>query len=427
MQTQEPQMIGNSLNTNAVEAYIIGAVLNDSTLLDELMTTLPPAMFTNHLLRDLWQNMCEMRISGEPVDLASLVVKASDTVQRISVNKLVEMQNSFYGTPDWHVKKMQEMFIRREVSRGASRLAESAKDVSNVTVDELMIAYEQIGLTVEQTSNDGLHDGESYTDAWYNRIKKKHDDPMSSWGFVTGYVELDNMTLGWQRKDLIVVGGRTSIGKTAFAVENIIRMLNKNLKVAVFSLEMSEFDMKDRIASNVCDIPFKDVRLGKVSDKDLENLKKKKEFLSRMAITDKRGMATEEIISQMKRWKRTKGLDFVVVDYLQEIKEKREPNDNFGSALSRVVRKLRKAAMECNCAVMALSQLGRDAENKKPTLADFSGSTGIETAVDVSILLHRNREEEPNLMYVNLAKNRNGKTGEIQLNYDMSVQQIQNL
>jgi replicative DNA helicase len=129
----------------------------------------------------------------------------------------------------------------------------------------------------------------------------------------------------------------------------------------------------------------------------------------------------------MKRFKQMHGLDLVIVDYLQEIREKSEPNDNAGSALGRVARKLRFAAKQCDCAVIALSQLKRDVEGKKPGIADLSGSAGIESAADVIILLHRDKQESPNALEVNVGKQRNGETGEVNLYYNPQLQRIEGL
>lgn len=426
MSSPSTDSLSDGLNSVPMESYIIGSILNDYALMDELMTVIPVQMFSNSLHAELWQTMCDMRINEKPIDIASLSIEAPQTVTRISIKQLLAMKGSSLGRTgiDHHVKKLTEIFIRRELVKGARLLAQRASD-TGTSVDQLMAGYEQIAMTIQQTAaSTGLHDGDTYTEEWMHRVRKKMENPMGSWGFITGWMDIDNLTLGWHRKELVVVGGRTSVGKTAFAVENIVRMLMAGRKTAVFSLEMSEDDMKDRIASNVVGIPYQNMRVGKLNEDDYQALEKQKRLISSMAITDERGVSTEYIIAQMKRWKRQRGLDFVVVDYLQEIQERKEANDNGGSALKRIVQKLRKAAKDCDCVVMAMSQLTRDAEGKKPTLASLAGSSGIENVADVTILLHRDRKVEPDLMDVDVAKDRNGKTGEVRMNYNMMTQRI---
>ncbi|WP_042229663.1 DnaB-like helicase C-terminal domain-containing protein, partial [Paenibacillus popilliae] len=150
-----------------------------------------------------------------------------------------------------------------------------------------------------------------------------------------------------------------------------------------------------------------------------ETMQKRKEELKTIYVDDTRGVSADYIVDAMRRLKRTQGLDFVVVDYLQDVKERGETNDNSGSALARICRKLRAAAKECDCHVMGLSQVVRgvdDRQDKRPGNSDLAGSTGIETSADVITMLYRddyyNRDsEKKNTLEVNFTKQRNGKLG----------------
>jgi len=162
---------------------------------------------------------------------------------------------------------------------------------------------------------------------------------------------------------------------------------------------------------------------------------RRKDELKSIYVDDTRGVTADYIADVMRRLKRTQGLDFVVVDYLQDVKEPGEQNDNSGSALARVCRKLRAAAQQCDCHVMGLSQIARTVESrtdKRPTNADLSGSTGIETSADVIALLYREDYYDPNtdkknILEVNFTKQRNGKLGKVELYYDRDCQKISDI
>lgn len=327
-------------------------------------------------------------------------------------------------TVQWHTGKVQEMHMRRVVMRDAMKLQDDARDVAGKSVDEIRSAIEQMAMsTAEIAAGSGLVDGMVSSD-WYSRVEARQKNPSSAYGMKTGWRDLDELTLGFHRGDLIIVGGRTSVGKSAFANETIIRLQAYGHKIAVFSLEMSMEQIHNRIASNISGVALSKIRTGEMSEDELLHVSNTMGILGKIAIDDERGVTADYIAAEMKRWKRTRGLDFVVVDYLQESVEPYEQNDNSGSAYGRIARKLRTAAQKCDCAVMALSQLSREAEGSKPKVKHLSGSAGIESAADVIILLHRDKEEHPDVLEVDLAKQRNGPTGEVNMTYDRTHQRI---
>jgi replicative DNA helicase len=271
-------------------------------------------------------------------------------------------------------------------------------------------------------------DAQAFVD-WYIQAM---DDPSQLSGMMTGLTELDRLTNGYQRTDFIVVGARTSMGKSAFMLDQVLRLDRCGYKTAIFSLEMSKRQIYLRMLANINTWPLKTLKAGLLSRAYLQQLEASKERLQGIYVDDTRGIDTEYIADTMPHLKRTQGLDFVVVDYIQDVKEKGEANDNQGSAIARICRNLRKAAQQCDCAVMGLSQIGRSAESrqdKRPMLSELSGSTGIETSADAIMLLHREDYYDPettkkNVLEVNVAKQRNGETGRIELYYDREHQRI---
>lgn len=416
------------VDSSASEAYLLGAVLTDGSWIDDLRTQVDYRMFSIVAYAAIFRRMCNMAANDEPCDLMAFVAANPDVVEKFTLARLVELQQTYFGDSSvpWHVAKVKEIYMRRLIIKQLDQLRSDALDVAGKTTDEIRSAVEQIAMSTAQVAtSSGLVDGSSQALEWYEQIEARQKDPSVAFGFPVGWQELDKLTLGFHRGDLIVVGGRTSVGKSAFATECIIRLTASGFKTAVFSLEMSKEQIRNRVSSNLSGVPLGRLRTGQgLSVQDMEKVFATTDEIAKIAIDDERGVTADYIASEMKRWKRTRGLDFVVVDYLQEVEEPHEANDNNGSAYGRVARKLRQAAQKCDCAVMALSQLSREAEGAKPKVKHLSGSAGIESAADVIILLHREKEASPDVMEVELAKQRNGPTGDMNLHYDRTLQRL---
>jgi replicative DNA helicase len=224
------------------------------------------------------------------------------------------------------------------------------------------------------------------------------------------------------------------MGKSAFANELAANVSRNGYKVAMFSLEMNKGQIYNRFVSSMAKIPLQDLRTGKIPPEKRDDISTVMSQISQITIDDTRGVTADYIASEMRRLKRQEGLDFVVIDYLQEIVEAAEKNDNTGSPLHRVCQKIRIAAKECDCFVLGLSQLKQDIDtrqNKRPMISDLSGSAAIAAVADGIILLYRDEyydpeTKEPGVLEVNLAKQRNGPTGLVKLNFDKTHQTITN-
>jgi replicative DNA helicase len=257
-------------------------------------------------------------------------------------------------------------------------------------------------------------------------------NPKDFEGLLVGLVDLDAITSGWQKQDLIVIGGRTSMGKSAFALANVIALAQKGYKCLYMSLEMSKRQVYARLAASAYGIPLKAFKVGAITDDSIARLEQRDPFWLNIFVDDTRAVTADYIADRMMEIKNHHGLDFVVVDYLQDIKEAGEQFDNQGSSLARICRKLRKAAQDADCPVMAMSQIVRDVEkrnDKRPNNSDLSGSTGIETSADLIGILYRDEyynsdTKEPNVIELIITKHRNGSLGLVKFYYDKSTQQI---
>lgn len=249
--------------------------------------------------------------------------------------------------------------------------------------------------------------------------RKNAVDSGHSVGILTGFPSVDGITCGLDGGQLVVLGARSSVGKTALAL-NMAVNIAKDKRVLYVSLEMTASELAGRILAGACGVPLKKIKSGHISASELSDIKKT-ELSGNLLISDNFGQTAAEINAAAARVKRQTGLDFMVVDYLQLVKRDRTQNDV--QALDDLSRQLKIMAGGLNVPVLVLSQLSREADRKDggtvnaPRLSDLRGSGAIEQNADIVLLLHRKEREDKDAV-LNIAKHRNGATGFIELLFD---------
>jgi len=247
-------------------------------------------------------------------------------------------------------------------------------------------------------------------------------------GLSTGYTELDKMTSGWQKSDLVIVAGRPSMGKTAFAM-NLVEeaVLNNPLPVLVFSLEMPAESLIFRMLSSIGRINQSKLRNGDLSDEDWRGFNSAFEKLkdTKLFIDDSPGLSPMDMRSRVRRLKREHGdVGMVVIDYLQLMQIKGTSENRTGE-ISEISRSLKLLAREFKCPVIALSQLNRSLEqrpNKRPVMSDLRESGAIEQDADVITFIYRDEvynEDSPEkgVAEIIIGKQRNGPIGTLRLSF----------
>lgn len=328
---------------------------------------------------------------------------------------------------------VKKTYARKQVLNLLAKMKFQVSETDpNELLHDLQIHIEDL---IKETATCEIDPKKDFEDFLFRLIDTK-ESPDKYAGLLTTTIDLDRLTGGWQRTDLIVIGGRTSMGKSAFALSNVLALAKTGAKCAIFSLEMSKHQVYARMAAAEYDIPLHTFKNAMISDESIARISNRESWWYNILIDDTRAVTADYIAERMLAMKKRFGLDFVVVDYLQDIRENGEHNDNTGSALSRICRKLRKAAQECDVALMAMSQVSRDAEkrnaDKRPANSDLSGSTGIETSADFIGLLYREDYYNPdtenkNVLELNITKHRNGALGLVKFFYDKDNQRIRAL
>jgi replicative DNA helicase len=241
-------------------------------------------------------------------------------------------------------------------------------------------------------------------------------------GVTTGFYELDDLTTGLQKSDLVIVAGRPSMGKTAFMLNMALSAALKGSTVCIFSLEMSREQLVMRMLCSEAGVDMQNVKTGRLSDSELMQISNTLDPLSKanIYIDDTGGVNVTEIRSKCRRLKSSRGLDMVVIDYLQ-LMQTSGKSENRVTEIAEVTRSLKILARELNVPIILGSQLSRGPENRpdhRPHMADLRESGSIEQDADMVMMLFRPAvydETADNTAEVILAKNRNGPTGTAKL------------
>lgn len=269
----------------------------------------------------------------------------------------------------------------------------------------------------------------------YEKIDHIHSHESEITGITTGFIDLNRLTSGFQRSDLIILAGRPSMGKTAFGL-NIAHAVSVKgkLPVGIFSIEMSAEQLAQRLISLEGQVESQRLRSGRMSDADWDNLVRAVGVLSEAPIfvDDTPALSVSEMRSKARRLHSEQGLGLIVVDYLQLMQS---AADNRVQEISAISRALKALARELDVPVLALSQLSRAPDqrpNHEPMLSDLRDSGSIEQDADIVMFIYRDvmydpETDRPHVADVLVAKHRNGPTGRIHLFYQDALMRFLDL
>lgn len=272
----------------------------------------------------------------------------------------------------------------------------------------------------------------------YDNIEQLHNRKGDITGIPTGFIELDRMTAGFQRNDLIIVAARPSVGKTAFALNIAQNVATKtDESVAIFSLEMGAEQLVMRMLCAEGNINAQNLRTGNLTEEDWGKLTMAMGSLSNSGIfiDDTPGIRVSEIRSKCRRLKQENGLGMILIDYLQLIQGSGRSSDNRQQEVSEISRALKALARELEVPVIALSQLSRGVEqrqDKRPMMSDIRESGSIEQDADIVAFLYRDdyydkESENKNIIEIIIAKQRNGPVGTVSLAFVKEYNKFVNL
>jgi len=318
--------------------------------------------------------------------------------------------------------------ILRQLIHATTEISESVFNPMGRNSDEILDLAEQTVFEIAEQESRGRKNYSTIKDLLVtalDRVDELFHKKTHITGVATGFDDFDNMTAGLQKSDLVIVAGRPSMGKTAFAV-NIAEhaAIRDKLSVAVFSMEMPGEQLAMRMMSSLGRIDQHKVRTGKLEDSDWPRLTSAVEILkdAKLFIDDTPALTPGELRARCRRIAREHELDLVLVDYLQ-LMQVPGTKENRATEISEISRALKAMAKELNVPVVALSQLNRSLEqrpNKRPVMSDLRESGAIEQDADVIVFIYRDEvydEESPDkgTAEIIIGKQRNGPIGTVRL------------
>lgn len=411
------------------EQAVLGAMISYPKVTNEVIEELKPEDFyyINH--KKIFEEMKELYNIGVVLDIPTLAQSLNNKGVLKDVGGVTYLDNLYAGATlgdniNYHCEIIKDRAMKRsiiEISRELVRKAYDtrikAKDIINNGAEELYKLSQEKGkiYTISECMSSTLEE-----------IEKRYNKKGALIGETTGIENLDKATGGLQKGNLVVIAGRPSMGKTALAL-NIASSASKESKVAIFSFEMPKEELADRLLSDEGNVVLGKIKSGKLSDQDFIKISEASCTLSnRYAhVYDGGALTVAEIKAKSMKIKMKTGLDVIVIDYLQLINGCGNSNGNRVYEISKISGELKNLARELNIAVVVLSQLSRATEgrvDKRPMMSDLRESGAIEQDADIIALLYRDEyynkdSEDKGICEVLIAKNRNGKTGVIKLNW----------
>lgn len=418
-----------------LEKALLGAIMLKPEVMHDVSVIIYIESFFADKHREIFRAILETFTKGDPIDLISIStkLKSNSQLERIGgaayLTELTEIVPAA-GNALYYANQVHDKAVLRGLINAGDEIAELGfSDPDNI--DETLDQAEKkvYGVTNVSTSQNFRAIGSSLTEAW-ERFEHLSANPDDKRGIQSGFTGLDNILAGFQKSDLIILAARPSMGKTTFALD-IARnaALRYKASVGIFSLEMSDQQLVDRMLASEAGVDSWKLRTGRLSnDQEFAAVQEAMGRLSEASIhiDDQPGNNILKMRSAARRLKNEHGLDMLIVDYLQLMSPtSTKATDSMVQQVTEISRSLKILARELDIPVLALSQLSRAVEQRggKPRLSDLRDSGSIEQDADVVMFIHRedkiNKESErPNIAEIMVEKHRNGAVGSCELYFD---------
>ena len=424
------------------EQSVLGAILLNKDCITEVTDIVTPSDFYKEAHLNIYAAMLSLYNRSEPVDLITL----TDELKRMQALDMVGgiayiTQLSTVVPTTTNVRNYAKIVKEKAILRTLINASYKILDVSyseNESIEKILEISEKniFDISQEKTGDNLKPIGEVLMSA-YEVMEELARNKGGITGITTGFADLDRKTSGLQKSDLVLVAARPAMGKTAFAL-NIAQnaALKAKSSVAIFSLEMSKEQLIQRMVAAQAHVELSNIKNGNLSEEDWPKIIEAMGVLSRsnVYVDDTPGITVMEIRSKCRRLKMEKGLDLILIDYLQ-LMESDGGGESRQQEIAKISRSLKIIAKELNCPVVALSQLSRAPElraDHRPILSDLRESGAIEQDADIVMFLYRDEyynedTEKKNIGEVIISKHRHGETGTVELAWMGEYQKFHNL
>jgi replicative DNA helicase len=424
-----------------IEEAVLGALLLEKDAFIAVSELLKPECFYREAHQHIFQAISNLFFHEQPVDILTV------TEELKKLDKMEEVGGAFYVSQltsrvasaahiEYHARIIWQKYLQREMIHISSDLQTRSYDESLDVNDLLDEAENSFYLLSQGTMKKEVTQIDPVIQESIERIKEagKRTDGLS--GVPSGFTGLDRMTSGWQSSDLVIIAARPAMGKTAFVLSMARNMaVTHQQPVAVFSLEMANVQLVNRLIISETEIPGEKIKNGNLSSQEWEQLDSKIHSLmgAPIFVDDTPALSVFELRAKCRRLKKQHDIKIVIIDYLQLMSASGMNPGSREQEVSMISRSLKGLAKELDVPILALSQLNRGVENrsglegKRPQLADLRESGAIEQDADMVLFIHRPEYYgmfEDNDGYslegmaeIIIAKHRNGATGDVRLRF----------
>ena len=436
--SDNPSATAGLPHSREAEEAVVGAVLINPEVYYDLAQFLQPDDFYIHRLRFIWESYVRLHERRVPVDILTVSEELDD------MSRLDEIGGQAYLTAllnqvpttlhaEAYGKMVEATAIRRKLLTAANSIATLAYD-ANESIEIVMGESEKAIFNVgERRMRHDIRPIREVLSDYYDHVDELARRSDEIVGVPTGFTDLDRMLGGMQPSDLLIMAGRPGMGKTALmlTIANNASLIHKK-RVAIFSLEMSNEQVVQRLIAQQTGIDSQRLRSGKLTDEDWPIFNHAIEVLgdTRIYLDDTPALSPLQLRTKCRRLHMEFGLDLVIIDYLQLMTSETR-NDNRVQEVSYISRALKQLARELNVPLVAAAQLSRAVEqraDKEPQLSDLRESGSLEQDADIVMFIYRDDKDPAmqNVSHLKIAKHRNGPVGQVDLIFRSNLTKFEN-
>jgi len=421
-----------------LEEAVLGALMLEQDALNSVIDILKSEFFYKEQHQKIYASICRLFANSHPVDILTVTneLKTQGELEFVGgAYYITQLTNRVASAAniEFHSRIISQKYIQRELIKIASEIEHDAYD-DTTDVLELLDRTESSLLSIgEKNFRSDYTDMPSIIRAAIQEIEatKDHENGLS--GVPSGFTNLDRLTSGWQKSNLIILAARPSMGKTAFALtmaRNIAVDFKKS--IAFFSLEMSAVELVMRLISSESQLSADKLKKGNLADYEWAQLNAKVNSLieAPLFIDDTPALTIFELRAKCRRLKQKHDIQMIFIDYLQLMQGSSDAKGNREQEISMISRQLKALAKELRVPILALSQLSRAVEtrggSKKPILSDLRESGAIEQDADIVMFIYRpeyykidqdEKGDTRGMADIIIAKHRSGPTDEVRLRF----------
>ena len=432
-----------------LEEAVLGALMLEKDAYTTVCDILKPESFYEPANQKIYEAIQQLGAQQRPIDMLTVTeqLRLNDALDEVGGPVFISELTSKVASGahvEYHARIVAQKYLARELISFASQIESKAFDESNDVDDLLQEAEGKLFEISQRNVKKDVTQIDPVISQAIQQIESAANRTSGLSGLESGYHDLDKLTSGWQRSDLIIIAARPAMGKTAFVLSMAKNMaISYNIPVAIFSLEMSNLQLVNRLISNTCELESEKIKSGRLTQMEWDQLMSRIKHLysAPLYIDDTPSLSVFELRTKARRLVREHNVQFIIIDYLQLMNA---TGMKFGSReqeVSMISRNLKQLAKELNIPIVALSQLNRSVESrtdgKRPQLSDLRESGAIEQDADIVCFIHRpeyylrsdtdaNGNDIRGLAEFIVAKHRSGSVDDIKLRFKAKYARFEN-